>query len=310
MMFSERLFLSNYENDVVLIGEILVDIIHNGDIHKQMGGSVLNITRNLASLGVNANFFGSVGNDPNGVFLLEQLETDGVNKKNINILHKETSTVDVYQNEETPIPVFKRSSDYHIYFDRELEILLAQSKILHFSYWPLSREPSKSTVFEALKLAKAKGVIVGFDPNFHPNLLDEDSISTEELKQLLVQVDIIKPSLDDTIRLFGERESLEEYIEIYENFGCKLIVLSLGSKGLIASYKGERINLPSMATEVVEVTGAGDAFWSGLYTGLIQENSILDSIKLGLACSAHVLRVIGAKVEFPSIDELKEEFGI
>ena len=310
MKFTHNLQLNNNRNDITLIGEILVDKIRSSITHKSMGGSTLNITRNLKNMGISTNFFGAVGNDFNGEFLKKELSEINLDKTNIRTFKTHTTTVEVIDNFESPIPTFNRSSDYHIYFDESLINAIKNSKILHFSYWPLSKEPSKSTVLDSVKLAKENGLLIGFDPNYHKDLVNQESITNEELLELMKMVDIIKPSLDDTIRLFGERSSLDEYVKIYEDLGCQLVILTLGSKGIIAAYKGERIMLPSLAKNVVEVTGAGDAFWSGLYTGLLRKDNIYDSINLGLACSAYVLRVIGGQVDFPSVKEIKSEFNI
>jgi fructokinase len=68
--------------------------------------------------------------------------------------------------------------------------------------------------------------------------------------------------------------------------------------------------MPSMADEVVDATGAGDAFWSGLYSGIINRYTIEESLKLGLACSAFNLKTVGAMSDLPPIHQLAKTFGI
>lgn len=293
----------------VLIGEILIDrIMENGT--EIVGGSTFNINRNLHRLNQKSTLFSSVGSDSYGNFILKKLNDLKIDKSNINVTDTSTSRVDIYNDGETPIPNFFRGSDYQILFDEHMENVIKNSSILHFSFWPLSMEPSKQTIMNAIKIAKENNVIIGFDPNYHEDLITSESLTKDELMEILKVVDIVKPSLDDTIRIFGKRSTNEDYIKIYEDLGCQLIILSLGSKGIIASYKGERIKLQTLATEIVEVTGAGDAFWSGLYSGLLTGNTIYNSIELGLASSAEVLKVIGGDVKFPSIKELKEKYDI
>ena len=158
---------------------------------------------------------------------------------------------------------------------------------------------------EAIDIAKENNVLVGFDPNYHPELDDENNSGFKLISEVMKKADIIKPSLDDSVRMFGER-TLDQYLNIYEEMGAKLIIMTLGKDGLIARYKGTNISLPSFANEVVDTTGAGDAFWTGLYAGVVTDQTILDAVRLGLQCSAFSLKEIGADIDFPDITVLKK----
>ncbi len=170
--------------------------------------------------------------------------------------------------------------------------------------------PSKEMILKALTIAKQNNVLVGFDPNYHPDLETEESLSLDRIKDLMKYIDIMKPSLDDSERLFGEGYTYEEYLKKYTDLGVSLVIMTLGKDGLIASYKGQIINLPSLATEVVDVTGAGDAFYSGLYTGLLNDFTNIKSIKLGLACSAFNVKEIGALTNLPNYQEIIKKYDL
>jgi sugar/nucleoside kinase (ribokinase family) len=152
--------------------------------------------------------------------------------------------------------------------------------------------------------------VIGFDPNYHIDLDPLKGLNKDEILKVIGQVDIIKPSLDDSIRIFGEGLSPNEYIQKYIELGCKLVIMTLGEKGLIVSCNGEIIEMESLAKTVVDTTGAGDAFWGGFYTGIITDESINDSLRLGLLCSSYNLKEIGAFNNFPSLKDLKKELKI
>jgi len=312
MAFMNIFDLPDKENDILLIGEILIDQISVDKVNSSQlfGGSPANVAVNLHNLGLEPTFFGSVGNDDLGHYLKNELKSRGISDDNVRTFKTKTTTVSIENSESIPIPTFKRTSDYHIYYTKELVDALKKTKIVHFSYWPLSREPSRSTIESVIKFSKENNVIIGFDPNYHKDLETTDSINIDELKTIMGQVDIIKPSLDDSIRIFGEGFTIEEYILKYQQLGCKLIVMTLGKDGLIASYQGEIIKMPSMADEIIDVTGAGDAFWSGLYAGIINGESIYNSIKIGLVCSSYSLKQVGAITDLPNISKIKEDFNI
>ena len=313
MVFMDKYDLPNKENDILLIGEIVIDEIEETEINemkKLFGGSPANISVNLHSLGIDPQFFGAVGNDDSGHFLKEQLNFRGVNTENVRTFRTDTTTVKIGNSKDSPSPIFKRASDYHIYYTKELEEALANVKIVHFSYWPLSKEPAKSTIEKVIEFCKNNNTIIGFDPNYHRDLETTDSISIEELKVLMGQVDIIKPSLDDSKRIFGEGFSVEEYMTKYQELGCKLIVMTLGKDGIIASYKGEKIQMPSVAFDIKEVTGAGDAFWSGLYAAILKGDSIYNALRIGLICSSYSLKQLGAIPNLPSLLDIKKQIKV
>lgn len=300
-------------HDVVLIGEVLIDKIHDKstkNFNSMMGGSTSNISVNLKHLGQRPNFIGAVGNDDYGKEILKKLELNGIDISYINISDFSTSIVEIDSSIGSPTPKFYRSSDYKIFYSNELETLIKNSKILHFSYWPLSLEPSKSTILKSIEVAKKNNVIIGFDPNYHIDLDPLNGLSIEEILNVIKKVDIIKPSLDDSIRIFGSGFTTKEYIQKYLDLGCKLVIMTLGEKGLIASYKGEIVEMKSLAKTVVDSTGAGDAFWGGFYSGIISNETIYDSLRLGLLCSAYNLKEIGAFNDFPSLKYMKKELGI
>ncbi len=312
MKFTKPIIFSKKENDILLIGEILVDEIYPKDAVepiRKFGGSPANVAMNLSSLGFNPQFFGAVGNDEYGDFLKSELINRNIDVDDLVTTNTKTSVVSIKNVNNILEASFNRASDYHLYYTKFLQEAVKKVKILHFSYWPLSKEPAKTTMKKVLDCIEDEDVIIGFDPNYHKALESLDSIGKEELKAIISKVDIIKPSLDDSRRIFGEGYSIEEYIRKYQDLGCKLIIMTLGEDGLIASYLGKTIKMTSMASEVVDVTGAGDAFWSGLYAGILQNESVLTALKIGLICSAYSLKQVGAITNIPNVKEIIKELN-
>ncbi|MBU1020770.1 MAG: carbohydrate kinase [Firmicutes bacterium] len=313
MTLQNKFSFPNFRSDIVLIGEILVDRIHDETLQNTVevfGGSTANITLNLTSLEVNPHFFGTVGSDEIGTSLKNELIRNKVDITHVRTVKKDTTIVEIDKASGTPVPKFIRSSDYHIYWTPEMESELKNTKILHFSYWPLSSDPARSTILKALEVAKENNVLVGFDPNYHIDLDLNKGNDIEFIKSILKDIDIIKPSLDDSMRIFGTGLTKVEYLKKFQDFGCEIVIMTLGKDGLIAGIGDEIIELPSMATEIVDATGAGDAFWSGLYSGIIHDETLINSIRIGLLCSAYNLKNIGSHCDFPKYLDIKKILGI
>jgi len=307
MVWDEVIQLPEKNLNLVLIGEIVIDtIIHKNSLKTSrfIGGSPFNICKNLTKLKINNYFYGAIGSDKYGRDVQKLIEKLGI-QANINLVDQKTSSVTVDQTISSPLPVFHRSADMQIPLSMSLINNTANAKLLHFTYWPLSEEPSRQTILRLLDEANANNTLIGFDPNYHPLLDDVNQSGLKLIKDLIHRVDIIKPSLDDSMRIFGEK-TVEEYLDIYENLGAKLIFMTLGKDGLIARYKGETLQMPSMAKVVIDSTGAGDAFWSGLYAGILKEKTIRESIILGLTASSIKMKTIGSEFDVTELQNLLE----
>ena len=72
------------------------------------------------------------------------------------------------------------------------------------------------------------------------------------------------------------------------------MAITLGSEGVhLATNQGEQHHIAPEPVDVVDVTGAGDAFWSGLLTALLDERSALDAVQVGQAVAAIKIGTMG-----------------
>ena len=132
---------------------------------------------------------------------------------------------------------------------------------------------------------------------------------SEYIKNLIGKLDIIKPSEVDAERIFGP-DTPENHVDKFIQCGAKLVIMTLGKDGAIVSDGNETIKFETLATEVVDTTGAGDAFWGGFYTALTSNYPLKEALNIGFATSAFKLRHVGAIAELPSIKELKTLYNI
>lgn len=106
---------------------------------------------------------------------------------------------------------------------------------------------------------------------------EEGHDGIEYIKNLVSKVDIIKPSEVDAERIFGE-DTPENQVKKFINLGAKLVIMTLGKDGAIVSDGTEILKFNTLATEIVDTTGA--AFWSGFYTGITKSYTLKESLNL------------------------------
>lgn len=315
--FGNSITLATRKNDLLAIGELLIDMIsaEYGDhsessmYHKFFGGSPANIVMNTKKLGINSRLASAVGVDGLGGFLLNRVSSAGVDTDLIQQVEHSTSMVVVTKSLGTPIPIFYRDADYRISYTAELDQAVKDSKIIHFSCWPVSRTPVRRTMEEVIKQARTHDCLICFDPNYHPMLWEKDEDGIEYIKSLIGKVDIVKPSEDDAERLFG-KDSHRNQIDKFLSLGAKLVIMTLGREGAIVSNGQETIQFDTLADQIVDTTGAGDAFWSGFYSGLVKGYTLQQSLNLGFAVSAYKLKFLGAVIDLPQLEEIRQMYSL
>ena len=315
--FSNTIQFHDTTNDVFTIGELLVDMISddydtNFNCNKYsrfFGGSPANITMNIKKLGGNPVITSCVGNDGLGDFLVNNLKKNNISTELINRVNNSTSMVLVTKSKETPLPIFYRSADYNLEYTSEIDSTLKNSKIVHFSCWPISQSKSRKMIEKVIEEARRNDVLIGFDPNYHEMIWERGHDGIEYIKSLICKVDIIKPSEVDAERIFGA-DTPENHVNKFIQYGAKLVIMTLGKDGAIVSNGNETIKFKTLATEVVDTTGAGDAFWGGFYTAMTSNYTLKEALNIGFATSAFKLKHLGAIAELPSIEELKTLYNI
>ena len=315
--FDNTLKFNNKEIDVFTIGELLVDMISNdyddnfdcSQYTKCFGGSPANIAMNIKRLGGHSALSSAVGNDGLGDFLINHLKNNNIDTRYISKVDNSTSMVLVSKSKTTPVPIFYRGADYNLQYDDSIEYALKNCKIVHFSCWPISQKNSRKTIEKVIYKAKENNILIGFDPNYHEMIWEKNHNGLEYIKNIISKVDIIKPSEVDAERIFG-CDTPENQVKKFIDLGAKLVIMTLGKDGAIVTNGDETLTFKTFATEIVDTTGAGDAFWSGFYTGLTKSYSLKDSLNLGFATSAFKLKHVGAIANLPTIEEIKDIYNI
>ena len=315
--FNNVVKFENKRFDVFAIGELLVDMISDdydadnscNKYSRYFGGSPANITMNIKRLGGNPIISASVGNDRLGEFLINNLKKNNINTEFINKVNNSTSMVLVTKSKETPLPIFYRSADYNLEYNSQIDLILKNSKIVHFSCWPISQSKSRKMIERVIEEARKNNVLIGFDPNYHEMIWEEGHDGIEYIKNLIGKVDIIKPSEVDAERIFGP-DTPENHVNKFIECGAKLVIMTLGKYGAIVSDGTKTIKFNTLATEVIDTTGAGDAFWGGFYTAITSNYTLKEALNIGFATSAFKLKHVGAIAKLPSIEELKTIYNI
>ncbi|MEA3338751.1 MAG: sugar kinase [Chloroflexota bacterium] len=309
--------MSKKQYDLIAIGEALVDLISDQIVpalnqaeqfQRFLGGEATNVALNVARLGGRAALVACVGEDGFGSYIRQQLDEAGVAVNYVRVTSQSPTTVAVNARQTaTPDFIIYRGADAHILPDERYLEAIRASRAVHTSAFALSREPARSTILQALKVARQSGCLVSLDPNYHPRIWPD--VADANFQTVLVDacqwVNVVKPSLDDCARLFGPGMSPLACAERLLSWGPEIVALTMGHEGvLVVTADGDRRHVQPGDAEVADVTGAGDAFWAGLLTALLDGYSPYEAACLGQMVAEIKISTVGPVPQMPDRDSL------
>ncbi|KAA1246631.1 carbohydrate kinase family protein [Aquimarina sp. RZ0] len=292
--------------DILCVGEVLIDFIGHqtevpinktSDYHRYLGGSPANVAMNLARLGLAPVLVATVGNDGFGDYIFKKLHEVGVHTNYIKkIDHKPTSVIFVSRTAHTPDFIAMRKADSYISEKQILKKVLSKTKIYHTTCFALSKKPAQSTILKKAEEAFNVGCKLSIDINYDKKLWKSRDEALRVIKAYCKFNPMVKISEDDMFRLFEQTLPHQEIFNFFHAIDIDIVCLTLGSKGVKLSQKGEKvIELPAIKIDrVQDATGAGDAFWSGFLFAYIKNKPVEKCLEVALQLAALKLQNVGS----------------
>jgi fructokinase len=304
---------------IVALGEVVSDIYRgegSSDVElpftARPGGAPANVAVAAARLGSEAAFVGSVGEDLFGDLILRTLEAEGVDTSAVRRCEPPTRTsiafVEISGGERSF--TFYRSdpaADELLSAEDVSEEALSWASFVNFGSIPLIKDPARSAIHRAVELAEELDIPVAFDVNFREHLWESAEAAREVVNPLLDRSQIVKLSDDEISPLLGTQRA-KEAAKILLDRGVALVFVSLGPEGAFYATKDFEGEVPSFEAEVLDPTGAGDAFLAAalvrLSEGEWDEETVRKAARRGTAAGTIACTDYGAMRALPTKDEL------
>jgi 2-dehydro-3-deoxygluconokinase len=119
-------------------------------------------------------------------------------------------------------------------------------------------DSATDAVFAAIDIARRNGVKVAYDTNYRPRLWPP-ARAAAVMHAAMAQTDYALPGIEDVQVLTGLTEP-EAMLDFYLRLGPKVVVLKMGEAGAWLATPEHRVHIPKHDVQVVDATGAGDAF--------------------------------------------------
>jgi sugar/nucleoside kinase (ribokinase family) len=156
----------------------------------------------------------------------------------------------------------------------------------------------------AVSIARARGLPVFTDPNPRPPAWPNPSTMRAAVIWLLSNATLAKLSLDDALAL-GWPIDPPELLQFARDRWPTQLVISGGARGCWTSIDGQVMHQPGFPIELIDPTGAGDAFFAALIARYLQTGQLSASdLRVASAAGALAAGRLGAIAGLPSLAQL------
>ncbi len=280
--------MGKFKYDITAFGEILIDFTNvgvsaNGQklFAQNPGGAPANVLVCAKNLGSETAFIGKAGQDMHGTFLKETLEHAGVDTEGFILDDNYFTTlafVDLNEQGERTFSFGRKPGADTQMTPVEMNMeIINDSKIFHVGSLSLTHEPARSATFFAIEKARKNGVIISYDPNYRASLWENVEKAKEQMQRIIP--DIMKISDEETHLLTSHSDYKEAAKELFEK-GVEVVVVTIGSEGAYVYNKDGGQHVKGFKSQVVDTTGAGDAFWGGFLHKIAECEKTLHEISL------------------------------
>lgn len=264
-------------------------LLASDDFLIDSGGCAANTSTTLARLGVAARVAGTVGDDLYGTFITQDLARKGVETSGIARSGKhgtsKTVILPVIGEDRRFIHTFGANADFHA-SDVDLAVL-AGARIFYVGGYLVLPGLAQDDLAGLLSYAREHGVRTVLDV-----VVPAGPASMRDLERVLPYVDVFMPNDEEASRLAGETEPRRQ-AEALLRAGCGTVVITMGGRGTLVMDRQQVIEAPAFAVEVVDSSGAGDAFDGGFIAGMLEGWSLADTLRFASAIGASSCTALG-----------------
>jgi fructokinase len=310
---------------IVTLGEVVADVYREQassavelPFTARPGGAPASVAVAVARLGVDAGFIGRVGDDLFGNFILDALEASGVDTSAIVRQAPPTRTtvafVELGADGDREFTFYRSvpAADELLAPDDITGESLAGASFANFGSIPLIKDPVRSATRAFAELATELDVAVAFDVNLRAHLWESPDAFREAIDPILDLATVVKLSEDELEPVLGT-DDRGKAADILLDRGVSLVLVSMGGDGAAYATTTFRGAVPSFPVgEIVDATGAGDAFLAGTLTHLAEspawletEASVREAVRRGTAAGALTCLQLGAMQGLPTREELE-----
>ena len=293
--------------NVVSAGEALIDLVsanYASDLGEasgfvpHVGGSPANLASNLRCLGLDVGLICAVGEDAFGRRIADDFERRGLP---VDLVHRAagqpTTLVTVTKSKGSPDFEVYRGANAHLDWSSFALALERGADLFHTTCFALSALPARSHLLRAAAAFAKTGSRLSIDANYAEKVWPDRGRAQRVVAEYVRLGAIVKMSEVDYERLYQRPLVLSEAEAAAQpllHAGAKLVCFTFGGDGAVALQPGGHVDTyvpPPL--DIVDATGAGDAFWAGFVAAHLDGRDAANCLRVGSAVAAKKLQQQG-----------------
>jgi sugar/nucleoside kinase (ribokinase family) len=290
---------------IVVVGDLMVDVVaaaaaplaHASDTDARVrwtgGGAAANVAAWLGAGGAPVALVARAGDDVAGRGAVAALAAAGVDVRVALDPERPTGTCVVVigaDGERTMLP--DRGANLALAVGDLPAELFVDGGHLHLSGYVLLHDGPRPAGLAALERARAAGMTVSVDPASAAPLR---AAGVEAVLGWIAGVDVLLPNRDEVTALTGEPEPERAARALAERAGVGEVVVTLGAEGALWTDGSRVVRVASVAVDVVDTTGAGDAFAAGWLAARRDGADAGEALEAACALGARAVGRVGAR---------------
>ncbi|TSD68168.1 carbohydrate kinase family protein [Aeromicrobium piscarium] len=262
----------------------------NAEIRMTAGGSAANTAAWLGHLGTPTRFVGKVGADG--------LERHGDALRNVGVDAR--LVADPLLPTATIVLTLDAEGDRTMYVDRAANTTLSVDDIdeavwdgvdwLHLTGYTFFDPETRPVATELVRMARERGVGVSVDPSSTGFLRQ---CGVEDFLGWTAGVDLVLPNIDEARLLAGATGPVVDFDALATAY--RHVVVTLGVMGAAYVDAQDRTQVTAPRVQVLDTTGAGDAFTAGFLAEWVRTRDPRASLTAGTATAERCITMRGAR---------------
>ncbi len=265
-----------------------------------VGGNAAHSAIGGARLKLKTAIYANVGSDPAGKQIIEKLTAEEIDTKYLAVnegMESNLSTVLTFKGERTILA-------YH----QDWEYSLPDLDFAKWVYFTsLSKSFTESNLINELGLyLERTGANLLYNPGTY-----QIQYGVKKYPRLLSLTQIFIVNIEESKRILGYEDTkdiaVKKLLKGLADLGPRFVVITDSNKGSYG-FDGENFyHLGVFPANLVEATGAGDAYATGVLAGLFYGKDLKEAMRWGAANSASVVEQIGPQGGLLTYQKMQEK---
>jgi sugar/nucleoside kinase (ribokinase family) len=287
---------------VIVVGDAAMDVVarhhspivsagdSRADIALAVGGAGANTAAWLAACGVDTVLVGRVGDDMAGRQVRAELTAAGVRcALAVDPAAPTCCVVVLVDGDGQRSMLADRGANARLAGADLTVNLLETASHLHLSGYVLLDPVSRDAGLEMLAAARGAGLTTSVDPQAALHIVAQGA---DTFLAMVKGVDLLLPNADELAALTGSRDPASA-AGLLDAVGA--VAVTTGPDGASWIDRVGRWDVPAVAAQCVDSTGAGDAFDAGLLAAWLSGKPPLDVLRAGVAAGSRAVSHVGAQ---------------